>query len=59
MDKILDPEDYIDEDLVCEKCGWAGKASDANLIDFYGVSKIKELHCPNCDTIVATIKSPK
>lgn len=59
MAKILDPEDYLDEDLVCEKCGWAGKASDANLIDFYGISDTKELHCPNCDTIVGTLQSTK
>jgi hypothetical protein len=59
MAKILDPENYIDEDLVCEKCGWTGKASESNLIDFYGVSDVKELHCPNCDNVVATLQTPK
>lgn len=43
--------------LQCDKCGWEGKASEANLIDFYGVTADKELHCPTCDHTLATVKT--
>lgn len=57
MAKTLIPQDYEEQDLSCEECGWKGKGEDANLIDFYGLSNVKELHCPNCDAMVATLKS--
>lgn len=56
MDNLLDAYNYEEQELSCSTCGWAGKGGDAILIDFYGVSDVKELHCPNCDTILATIK---
>ena len=46
---------YEDKVLQCSNCSWKGKAADAILIDFFGVSKNKELHCPNCDTTIAII----
>jgi hypothetical protein len=59
MAKLLYPEDYTDQDVSCEECGWIGKGREANLIDFYGVSEIQELHCPNCDATVATLNSSR
>lgn len=57
MKKLLDPYTYQEQELSCDACGWKGVGADAILIDYYGVSDIKELHCPNCDTVIATIKS--
>ncbi len=57
MARIVDLEDYEELQLNCEDCDWKGKGADANLIDFYGVTAAKELRCPNCDGVLATLKS--
>jgi hypothetical protein len=52
--KYTDKE-YDDQSLKCDNCQWTGKGSDAVLIDFYGVTDTKELHCPNCDKTIALV----
>lgn len=46
---------YEEKMLQCSNCSWKGKGVDAILIDFFGVSKTKELHCPKCDTTIGLI----
>jgi DNA-directed RNA polymerase subunit RPC12/RpoP len=57
MKKVFDEMDYESQPLACENCGWKNTAGDANLIDFYGISSVKELHCPQCDNTIGIIKS--
>jgi len=45
---IFDPRTFDDQSLNCKKCGWKGTGADARIIDFYGVSKLKQVSCPNC-----------
>lgn len=41
--------DFDDQNLTCSNCGWKGKGSDAVIIDFFGITKNQEVHCPECD----------
>jgi hypothetical protein len=47
--------DFEEQDLQCGNCNWQGKGYDANVIDFFGVSKSKEVHCPNCDVTIGIV----
>lgn len=49
--------ELYDQLLNCPDCGWSGTGSEANLIDFYGVSVSSEVHCPNCDTTIGTVQN--
>lgn len=49
MDEIFNSEGFDEQVLTCPKCGWKGKGSEAIIIDLYGLSKVQEVHCPNCD----------
>ncbi len=40
---------FDDQQLSCPKCQWKGTGADAVIIDFYGITKTKEVHCPDCD----------
>ena len=57
MRKVFSEMDYESQPVVCENCGWKDQAGNANLIDFYGVSATKEIHCPQCDNTIAIIHS--
>lgn len=46
---------FEEQDLSCSNCHWKGKGYDAVIIDFFGVTKSKEVHCPNCDSTIAII----
>ncbi|HEX2532229.1 MAG TPA: hypothetical protein VHK69_00760 [Chitinophagaceae bacterium] len=48
--------DFDERELTCPKCGWQGKGDEAHIIDFYGVSKVQEVHCPNCDRLIANLR---
>lgn len=43
------------QSLTCPNCNWTGPGDDAVVIDFYGVTKTKEVHCPNCDEKLAIL----
>ncbi|HYO20883.1 MAG TPA: hypothetical protein VER36_00670 [Flavisolibacter sp.] len=47
---------FDEQILRCSKCNWQGKGGDATVIDFYGVTANKEVHCPNCDERLGTVK---
>ena len=48
-------KDFDEQSLHCTKCQWKGKGTDANVIDLYGVSNSKEVHCPECDSKIAVV----
>lgn len=47
---------FDEQPLRCGNCGWRGAGADAVLIDFYGVTKNKEVHCPQCDERLGIVK---
>lgn len=47
--------DFEEQHFFCPNCQWKGEGYDVVIIDFFGVSKSKEVHCPNCDTTIAII----
>lgn len=50
---------FEEQSLSCPKCGWKGTGYDAVVIDFFGVTKSKEVHCPQCDTTIAIVTNDK
>lgn len=48
-------KEFTEQTLECNNCGWKGKGKDATVIDFFGVTKSMELHCPNCDNVIGII----
>ncbi len=48
--------EFDDQSLSCSNCHWKGKGIDAVMIDFFGVGKNKEAHCPDCDETIAIVK---
>ncbi len=56
MQQVYEAGNFDDQPLQCSRCGWEGKGSDANLIDFYGLSEYQEAQCPQCDTTLAQVK---
>ena len=48
--------EFDDQPLHCSKCNWQGKGLDAVIIDFFGVTKNMEAHCPNCDATLAIVR---
>lgn len=48
--------DFEEKDLSCSKYGWKGKGHEVVVIDFYGVTDKKEMHCPQCDTTIALLQ---
>jgi hypothetical protein len=40
---------FSEQPLQCSNCNWQGTGAEAIVIDFYGVTKNREVHCPQCD----------
>lgn len=57
MEKVFNAREFHEEVVRCSKCGWEGSGSDVNIIDFYGLAKVKEVHCPRCDTYLGGIRN--
>ena len=54
-DKIYDPRTFDDESLTCPHCGWKGTGMEAHVAGFYGLSKFKEVLCPNCSEYLGNL----
>lgn len=46
---------FEEQDLHCANCNWQGKGYNAVVIDFFGVTKSKEVHCPECDKTIGIV----
>lgn len=57
MQRLYNERDFLDEVIRCTKCGWEGSGYDVNIIDFYGLAKVKEVHCPSCDNVLGGIEN--
>ncbi|HVG13360.1 MAG TPA: hypothetical protein VM935_00315 [Chitinophagaceae bacterium] len=55
MRKVYTEGEFYDESILCDRCGWEGSGHDVNIVDLYGLAKLKEIHCPSCDTHLAGI----
>lgn len=53
---LYNERDFFKQPIWCGNCHWKGEGSDANVIDFYGVTKSKEVHCPACDETIAMLE---
>jgi hypothetical protein len=53
MKEVFPERDFDEMEVICPNCGWSGVGSDTIIIDLYGLSKIREVHCPSCDTYIA------
>ena len=45
MQKVYNERGFDEEVIRCGRCGWEGSGYDANIIDLYGLSRVKEVHC--------------
>lgn len=57
MDKIYIEAEFDEQVLECPSCNWKGSGSDTIIIDLYGISEVKEIHCPECDSYLAGVRS--
>ena len=55
--EVYTPQQLNYTSLICTQCNWSGTGDKAVIIDFYGLSDIKEVHCPECDTQIAALKN--
>lgn len=47
---------FDEQPLTCKACHWQDIGQRANVIDFYGVSSHKEIHCPQCDELIGILE---
>lgn len=57
MDLVYSENSFDEQEISCSDCGWKGTGRDTNIVDLYGVSKLKEIHCPECDAYLAGLKN--
>ncbi len=57
MQKVYNERGFDDEIIRCGRCGWEGSGYDVNIIDLYGLSKVKEVHCPSCDSYLGGVQN--
>jgi hypothetical protein len=55
MRKLYNEREFDGEHIRCDRCGWEGRGDDANIVDFYGLARVQEVHCPNCDAYLAGV----
>ena len=56
MIPVYNEHEFDAQTLACANCGWSGKGQDALVIDFYGITESKEVHCPECDEKIALLR---
>lgn len=57
MQKVYNERGFDDEIIRCGRCGWEGSGYDVNIVDLYGISKVKEIHCPSCDSYLGGVQN--
>jgi hypothetical protein len=53
--RVYSERDFEEASFDCPKCGWRGKGEDTHVVDFYGISRVMEAHCPGCDKQLGSI----
>ncbi|MCU7548214.1 hypothetical protein OCK74_03770 [Chitinophagaceae bacterium LB-8] len=56
MKEFFSAKDFDETIITCPHCNWKGLGSETNIIDLYGISKLREVHCPNCDNFIAGLE---
>lgn len=56
MKEVFSEREFENLQITCPNCGWKGLGSDTNIIDLYGLTKLREVHCPTCDTYIAGLQ---
>jgi hypothetical protein len=56
MKEVFSARDFDELTITCPNCGWYGLGADTNIIDLYGLTKLKEVHCPACDNYIAGLE---
>lgn len=59
MKEVFPANGFDKAQLICHNCGWKGIGSETNIIDLYGLTKLKEVHCPSCDSYIAGLESQR
>lgn len=57
MRREFNSTEFNEEVIRCSKCGWEGSGVDANIVDFYGLTKVKDVHCPSCDSFLGGLRN--
>ncbi len=57
MQKVYNERGFDDEVISCNRCGWEGSGYDVNIVDLYGLTRIKEIHCPRCDSYLGGVQN--
>jgi hypothetical protein len=56
MVPVYSDAEFDEQTISCPECGWTGKGHQSNIVDLYGVAAQKEVHCPDCDQVIASLK---
>jgi hypothetical protein len=54
-ERVFDKRTFDKEQLTCPKCGWNGPGAKATVIDFYGIGKMQQVTCPECDEYLGNL----
>ncbi|HEX6333962.1 MAG TPA: hypothetical protein VFZ78_07030 [Flavisolibacter sp.] len=57
MSRVFQERDFPDTSLKCDACGWSGKGNESHIIDFYGVSAVQQVECPECKNYLGDLKA--
>ena len=53
--ELFDPLKFDGQPLRCTRCGWQGRGDEAIVLDFYGVTAVKQVQCPKCDEVLGNV----
>ena len=56
--RVYSEREFESTSLQCPRCGWSGKGDEVHVVDFYGISRVMEAHCPGCDKQLGNIRRP-
>lgn len=54
--RVFSENEFEEISFQCPRCGWNGKGPETHIVDFYGITKVMEAHCPTCDKQLGNIR---